>query len=183
MYRYTPNEVIVDRAVELWKRVLSSPTFDNGGGNIESLFAGALASKLAESSKATPEKLEEFGKHLKYFLMNELSFEEIEGKPEKENSHKFIHNSLSVDYNPDSLLASAATRAGLSLNIFPWKTSMHLYDTYLGFGVGYCAPWEYHYPLTGGRWLITKLTGEDIGKVIEYAEGGTPLFEIESPLV
>jgi len=37
--------------------------------------------------------------------------------------------------------------------------------------------------LKDGRWLLAKLSGEDVAKVIEYVEGGSPVFEIEETVV
>ena len=183
MYKpYVPNERVVDRAVELWKRtLLQAPTFDNGAHDLPNMFASVLATGLANKSKATPEQLEAFGEKLKYFLMNELSLEEIKGEPEPENCYKSLHNSVGVDYHPDTVLSAAANAAGISTNLFPWKTNMSINVDYVAFGVGYCAPWDYHYPLKNGRWLITRLSGEDINKVIDYVEGETPAFTVEAP--
>lgn len=37
----------------------------------------------------------------------------------------------------------------------------------------------WHYPLPNGKWLVTRLQGSDIDKVIEYAVGGAPKFKVD----
>ena len=85
---------------------------------------------------------------------------------------------LSVDYHPDKTLSTAAKAAGLQME-FPWKTTMWLSAGSLSLSAGYGAGSVYHYPLNDGRWLVTRLYGEDIGKVVDYVQGGKPEFTIE----
>ena len=168
MRNYTPNERIVDRAVELWKRALANPKYDNGDSSLGGIMTAGLAGQLP--TNATPEVLKKFGDHLKSLLMN----------PDRQYGNKDIYISyLAVDYHPDLCLAEAAEKAGLKME-FPWKTYMYLTSENVCFAQGYCAPHVYHYPLSGGKWLITTLQGEDINKVIKWCEGeGQPEFEIE----
>lgn len=167
MDNYTPNPVIVDRAVELWKRVLATPLYQNErpgeGGSLAPILA-AMAPK-----NNAPDVLESFGVALKKSLLQEDADQGWYGK-----------TYLGVDYGPDRTLADAAEEAGLQMQ-FPWKTSMHIYTDKVCFSIGYGSPDVYHYPLSGGRWLITDLRGKDIAKLIALIEAGADLsLQIEA---
>jgi hypothetical protein len=77
------------------------------------------------------------------------------------------------------VLAQSAEEAGIDLALFPWKTSMWIYEQYLSVAYGYGSESVYYYPFDG-KWLVTTLTGSDISKVLEYAKGGSPEFKIET---
>lgn len=180
---YQPNETIVDRAVELWVRAINKPKFDNGGKDFGNFMAGQLAGMMADKHVPTEGQLAVFRMELKTLLMNEVSMEQLRDEPETEKSLRYFHTSLGVDYGADLILSCAAKRSSIHESLFPWKTNMSLSAGYVCFGVGYQSPWMYHYPLSDGRWLVTQLAGEDIGKVIEYVEGGKPEFDIEEASV
>lgn len=157
---YEPNPIIIDRAVELWKRLLAAPVYNNlapGERHLPSELANALAYEAPKNN--TPEILEAFGHALKATLLVPR-----EGRD-------YFHTYLAVDYHPDLALKDAAEKAGLKMP-FPIKTSMNLYDDCVGFSIGYAAPMVYHYPLSGNRWLVTDLYGGDITKVIALANAG-----------
>lgn len=164
MRDYKPNPRIIDRAVQWWIQALSAPKYDNLGDDsresfksqVTNRFAGALAAKLPKNN--TPDVLEKFGQALRAVLMTP-----------KENG--YTPNYLSVDYGPDEHLSEAATAAGLKMQ-FPWKTHMFLADDYFSVSCGYAAPDDYHYPLSEDRWLVVKLSGKDIPKIIALVEAG-----------
>lgn len=168
MREYVPNELIVDRAVELWKRMLKNPRFDNGDNS----FVGGMCAALAMTmpSNVDEEKLKVFGDALKKSLMTNT----VGG-----GSYEYFTSDLSVDYDPCRVLLDAAKEAGLTAK-FPWKTSMFLTDEYLSVSCGYGAELVSHYPLSDGRWLMTTLRGSDISKVIDVINGGEPGFVVES---
>jgi hypothetical protein len=170
-----PNEKTVDRAIEIWKRLLIKPKYDNLGPRLfdytpeeamPNLMATILAAKLPNNS--TEEVLIKFGESLKIRLMNEM----------KQRGYPCAY--LRVDYDPDTVLKGAAEDAGLKTQ-FPWKTSMHIDEKYVSVACGYQAPCIYHYPMPNDRWLMTSLHGtpEDIQKLVQLAEEGCPLFEVE----
>ena len=169
---YEPNALIVDRAVEVWKRLLRNPKYDAVGDDVESQRANphmAFASLLAHNCRNNAEEpgvLDKFGEALRKRLM------------EKDPEYHCFETHLSVDYDPCRTLHQAAEEAGLKMQ-WPWKTTMHLDTDNLCVGVGYGAPYEYHYPLPDGRWLITGLNGKDIDKIIDYVQGGKPEFTVE----
>jgi len=175
MYKsYKPNEKIVDRAVEIWKRLLRNPKYDNLGKDMRdctfedampNLMASVLTAKLP--SNATPEVLDKFGKALKRRLLT------------TDEKYGFYIASLHVDYDPDRTLRDAADEVGLKMQ-FPWKTNMHIHESCVAVGDGYAAPFVYHYPLSNNRWLMTTLYGTDIDKVIKLVEEGCNLFEVEN---
>ena len=164
MYQYKPNEKIIDRAVEIWKRALLDTKYDNGDDSFQGGFASVLASMLPNN--ANEENLNKFGEYLKESLMNPI------------DNKDWYYTSIGVDYGPDQILAESAEKAGLKVQ-FPWKTNMHLYETHVSFSHGYNGEHINHYPLSNDKWLITSLKGSDINKVIEYVEGGKPIFKIE----
>jgi hypothetical protein len=160
---YIPNERIVDRAVSLWVGALHKPNYNNGGG-AESFMASALASMLPKNNDE--ETLARFGVELKKLLMEGEVKQYGGGDP-------YTHHAtyLSVDYGPDGTLRAAADAAGLKME-FPWKTSMHLWTGYVQFSMGYGNRGLYHYPLSGGKWLLTTLAGapEHVQGLCELAE-------------
>lgn len=172
---YQPNERIVDRAVALWMAMLANPKYDNLGSESrespESQSANKMASVLAGMvpKNNTSEVLQRFGEELRKILLAPLEWESTWGAETKKYTTLFSR--MSVDYHPDVPLATAAERAGLKME-FPWKTSMSLAEDHLSLCYGYGAPYLYHYPLSGDRWLVTTLCGDDITKVIELVEAG-----------
>lgn len=172
---YVPNERIVDRACTLWMAMLRNPKYDNLGSSAhEAKWSDILPSLLAQcGKKPSDETIARFGVELKKVLMAPLEWTadsrfEKDGKP---TTYTTLFNHLSVDYGPDIPLSTAAKRAGLEME-FPWKTSMFLREDCLYLGYGYGAPYVYHYPLTGDRWLETTLCGGDMPKIIALVEAG-----------
>lgn len=158
---YKPNELIIDRAVAIWKKILSNPMYKNtspGDSDLSSAFAGMMVDMLPKNN--TPDILDLFGVHLKNCLMNKGEYGYV--------------NYLRVDYDPDQYLSGAAKEAGLKMN-FPWKTSMFLKNDYVSISYGYGAPRMNHCPLENDKWLVTSLSGDDMKKVIEKANGGDNL--------
>lgn len=170
---YIPNERIVKRAAQVWMEMLGAPKYDNLGPNSpespESKFRNGIASTMAASlpKNNTPEVLQRFGEELTKIMLKPFKFTAHDG-----TEHEYqAANYLTVDYHPDAPLREAAKRAGLEMQ-FPWKTSMFLEEDYLSVSAGYGAPSVYHYPLQNDRWLVTRLNGPDIGKIIELVEAG-----------
>lgn len=160
MYKeYEPNELIVDRAVQLWIQMLERPKYDNLGPDSQEPFDSRVHCTMASlmthalPKNNTPEVLQRFGQELKQILMRD----------------KVLY--LSVDYHPDQHLATAAERAGLKME-FPWKTHMHLGTDYVALANGYGATSLYHYPLKPNGWLVASLAGQDIAKIISLVESG-----------
>ena len=166
MRDYVPNERIVDRAVELWKRALANPVYRNTMPHEpEHAQNEALNAMLATLPKNnTPEILDCFGVALKAALMTPVRSKHVD---------PYYQTYLGVDYHPDQMLREAAETAGLKME-FPVKTNMHLAENYVSFAMGYGARHKYHYPLDDGLWLVTSLHGsrEDIDALIRYANNG-----------
>lgn len=166
---YVPNERIVDRACALWVAMLRNPKYDNGDKSFGGLMTQMLASRLKGGE---PDAIDRFGVELKKILMAPLEWEAKAYRDgDKPTKYTTLFNHLSVDYGPDIPLKEAALRAGLSME-FPWKTTMTLAADYLSLGYGYGAPYVYHYPLSGDRWLETTLSGRDIDKIVALIEDG-----------
>lgn len=184
-YDYTPNPRIVARAAYLWIQMLSSPKYDNLGERspepLDSQVKNMMASRLTEMlpKNNTPEVHERFGAELQKILMG--PFEWKSNWNNVEETHTSILRSLHVDYHPDVALAEAAKRAGLTME-FPWKTDMWLDETFLSVSYGYGAPRVYHYPLSRDRWLVARLSGEDVAKIISLIEGDVLTVDLEKTL-
>ncbi|MFC3074963.1 hypothetical protein [Shinella pollutisoli] len=85
-----------------------------------------------------------------------------------------LPRNLSADYDPDRELARAASEAGIPRQAFSWKSSVSFWDdTCVTARFGYAAPDLHHYPLSGGRWLICRLHGEDMPTIVAAVEAGT----------
>lgn len=168
MKEYRQNEIIVDRAVAVWQRLLESPTYDNGDSSLTGFVASSMARMIPSNANAA--KLAAFGAALKRLLMT----------PHPE--YGYYPTGLCTDYGPEGTLNQAAEESGLKME-FPWKTNSWLHEDCFAISAGYRAASVYHYPMPDGRWLLTTLHGstEDNAKLVEYAAGGRPEFTIEDP--
>lgn len=163
MYQeYRPNPRIIKKAVQWWVDAIHDPKFDNLGDGpasaqdkLSSAFCGMVSSM--KHMNPTAEQAAKFGEALEVALMT----------PSKSG---YYQPYVSVDYGPDMILDEAAKAAGLEKVQFPWKTSMHLGNNYFTARHGYGGEMKYHYPLSGDRWLITSLSGDDIQKIIDHIE-------------
>lgn len=187
---------ILDRAIELWVRALGKPKFDNGDNS----FMGAIGKSLCEqNADFAKNNISDYNASLEKFrhaLGGKLKFlrdnheekrppEEIQ--KEKDTGKNWVSevyyqiNTLTVDYHPCGILMEAATEAGLSESLFSIKSSISFYNNKaVQERFGYASETIYHYPLPNGEWLITKLQGEDMDKIINAAlEGRLPELTIE----
>lgn len=159
-----PKEVLVDRAVDIWKFLLANPTYDNGGRGLAAALTPYLASQMP--SNATAERLEEFGRALRRVLLTP-------------NERGYHNTRMGVDYHPGEVLGEAADEVGLEME-WPYKTDVFLTEDAVAVSAGYRAERVYHYPLYDPkRWLVTTLRGSDISEVIKYIEGGKPDFHVD----
>lgn len=171
--KYQPNERIVDRAIMVWTAMLENPKYDALGPNspesLGTILSNTMTSMLtaAANKNNTPTVLRRFGIELKKILMHGHKL-----KYNDKTEYETIPFYLTVDYHPDHHLSAAAERSGLKME-FPWKSSMFLDGDYLAESFGYGAPRNYHYPLSGNRWLVTRLSGEDMPKIIARVEDCT----------
>jgi hypothetical protein len=164
---YTPNEIIIDRAVEIWKRAVRNPTYDMFAKNdvtsdrTTEVMCASLAT-MGNKNNKDENVLQKFGEELKKILMTKN--ENFDSYPRR----------LDVDYHPCNELQRAAINSGLKVN-FPIKTNMSIGEDSLSFTMGYAAPYVKHYPMPNGKWLLTDLSGEDVQHVIKHITDGTPL--------
>ncbi len=166
---YKPNERMINRVAEIWKRALANPVYESGNPrhpHLPSMMADAMVRNLPRDN--TTEKLNAFGVALAASLMDAGD----------RHTLGYYDQHLDVDYQPCGKLRKAAEAAGLKMH-FPIKTRMYFCNEFITFSMGYASECEYHYPLKNGRWLVTRLSGEDIGKVVEYVDGGKPEFTVE----
>ncbi len=162
-----PSDLLVKRAVELWKRMLRSPKFDNGDNGPNGGMASMLATMIPTNT--TEELLDKFGVELEKTILT----------PSEHSRDYYPNTSLHVDYGPDKALGDAAEAAGLKCQ-FPWKTNMWIGDGCVSVSAGYAAANVYHYPLDNGKWLVTSLSGSEIDKIKRFVTDGThPEFMVE----
>lgn len=178
------SDRIFERAAELWARMLLKPKFDNGDSSANGFMSAGLVALGNNNIRSNPGFETTVG-HFREVLAERLKFlRDHDGEPTGKMSELYrMENSLDVDYDPDATLRWAAMTAGferVDKTLFPWKTRMQFYGNYVAVSYGYRAPEIYHYPLSDGRWLICRLRGEDMPKIIEAIETGKSIgFEIE----
>ena len=97
--------------------------------------------------------------------------------------------SMYVDYDPDVAMAEAAKSVGLEHMQWPIKSSVRIntdYNTgkatHVSVSNGYGAEAVHHYPLDDGRWLVCRLSGSDVQKVIDLLHAGPSQEFTANPL-
>ncbi len=188
MEREKVSDVIIERAVELWCRALRKPRFDNGDNSDAGFFGAGLAYMNADTAAGETE-LDKSIERFREALVTNMKFaRDHEGEPTGEQGQYgpetyYFDHCLSTDYSPDKGLREAADEAGIPHKLFSWKSSVNVYDpAAVCASFGYGAPAVYHYPLSGGRWLITKLRGEDMPLILKAVEEGRlPELHVEEP--
>lgn len=187
MEDYKPNEIIIDKACELWVNMISNPRFNALGKkenrvqgddpNGSMAMAQGIAAETASRIEVSPESFDNFAATLKALLMSKTSFDN-ERKEIIFADDGWYQTSLGVDYHPEMVLSQAAKQEKIPHELFPWKTNMYLSGEYISLSYGYGAEPLYYYPFDD-KWLITTLRGTEISKVIEYIKGGKPEFTIQ----
>ena len=108
---------------------ICNPKFDNGDDSEAGGMASFLAMLLGNSGEQlSQDSISAFKKHLGESLIKEFEYRDS--------------IDLSVDYAPCSTLASAAEKAGVDTNKFPWKTFMCISKTEVSVRAGYGAKFE-----------------------------------------
>lgn len=134
---------MADFAAEWWaKRIDGNVKHDNGDESLNGAVAGVLGDML--SKPTTQEQLEVFKEHLSRYILDKASLE------------KSVY--LECDYNPDGPLTTSATKAGISLFNFPWKTSMMITEDGIEVKEGYGAHFKkiYHEKYIGCDYLYIE---------------------------
>ncbi len=162
------NPILVDRAVELWKRALAAPVYNNlapGEDHMPSMLTNMMLTVAPKDN--TPEKLKAFGEALKARIESPTT--------SHDGTFTYYEDYMGVDYHPSRLLKDAAEDVGLNMP-FPIKTGLNIDDDCVSFHMGYASSTMYHYPLADGRWLVTDLTGRaDMLKIIACINAGHDL--------
>lgn len=171
MTRRAIPDTIIERAVELWCRMLSKPIFDNGDNSETGLMATAMIGQLQGDSPIPASAIENF----RALLIKELRYRrdhDGEASGDADGSTIYFRTGLSCDYNPDEILSRIAVAAGVPHTAFSWKTTVWMEEDCVSVSQGYAAENIYHYPLDDGRWLICALRGSEITDVIKAVEEG-----------
>lgn len=107
--RKMQREEAIATAVNWWADAICYPEFDDGRMDMNSRIAAAMSSVLSIECKAQEEQILIF----KEYLTNAI-------KKELKRKHTCT---LSVDYEPEGILADAKEQANIKTP-FPWKTDM-----------------------------------------------------------
>lgn len=169
MLRNTPvPDNILERAAEVWMRLLRSPEYENGErGFPQKAFMLSMTDKLKPN--LTEEELQAFKREL--FIILRDGHDTQWGRD--------FPTHLGVDYGECPALAVAAARAGVTIKLWPFKTNVYIRRDSVGVSAGYAAEEVNHYPMPDGRWLMTRLSGTDMPKVIALAAAGQGEWDIE----
>lgn len=158
---------LVDRAVDLWCKALLNPFFDHGdNGEVGAMTAALGEINISAELKNEPNlsaKIEVFRKDLTARIKEQLS----------SNSRRYVY--LETDYAPSGLLSESARAAGIPGTLFSIKSHVSISDDSVSSSFGYSSERCNHYPLSNNRWLVTTLTGGDIGKIIKLVNLGQDL--------
>ena len=164
------EDKIFQRAVNIWGESLGKPVHDNGDPSEVGMIGFAIQNEAAQNAL---KKITDFDKRIDIFKTHLFESLKSEYNNLKENEH--FSGSLSVDYHPCAQLRAAVDAAGLSVNLLSIKSSVSIYEGYVTSTFGYGHEYMYHYPLDGGKWLMTNLAGNDIGKIIALSNKGIDL--------
>lgn len=184
------SDEIIDRVALLWARAIKRPEFDNGDDTPRGGLASAMAASLAEKAIASaPDyelRVEAFRMALAAGMKHDRDHAgEPHPNPRYEGHVIDLRPLTGSDYGPDATLSAAAEIAGLPASVFPWKSTVDFYGgDSLSVSFGYGAADVNHYPLSGGRWLITslRLNGSDRAAIIAAVEEGRlPELTVEDP--
>ena len=160
------SDKIISKAVDLWCQALQDPRFDNGDRSTVGVITGALASMNMARDKASVPAPDQAIEVFRSSLTNILKTSQDE--------NGCLNSWLSCDYHPGEELAQAAKDAGIPLSQFSCKSSVSLYPDSIQSSFGYGTPHTYHYPVEGG-WVSVRLSGADIGIVLDSVLEGNPL--------
>lgn len=164
MKDYVPNPLFVARAVALWVEMLSTPSTPS----VTTLMDPTFDLFAKEEPKDQSKMLAAFAVELHDVLMHPLKY----SNPfDDSKSTLKIFDQTTVDYEPNPPLREAARRAGFQ-GPWPPKCRVFLRPNCLEVCVGYGGPFQYHYPLSDGRWLVAHLTGPDVPKIVALIEAG-----------
>lgn len=116
-------------AVNWWANAIVNPKFDNGDDSTG--IAVLLRMMVNTKNSISKEQIAIFKKELADLIVEQL------------NSTSYGECRLGVDYQPDTLLSTAAQKAGIANDIgFPWKTDMVISKEKVSVSAGYAASWE-----------------------------------------
>ena len=118
-------------AVNWWANAISNPKFDKGDDRSSGTMA-FLSRMMVNCKKSISQKqLNIFKKELANLIVTQMK-QSWSGEC-----------TISVDYNPDEILSSAAQKAGLDTGFgFPWKTGMRISQNKVTASAGRRGAWE-----------------------------------------
>lgn len=133
----TNVEKIAKLASEWWTNQIKNPIFDNGDDSGNGLFAAGLASLAVK--KISDKQADNFKEDLYDLIIKKLN-EQSSYKDGLEYFYEYrSYIELSTDYSPSTTLKQIAERNNISLNNFPWKTTMWISRNHLQVRGGYSA--------------------------------------------
>ena len=173
-------DIIIERAVELWCRALRRPDHDNGDRSFAGVLGAAIGNTVAERQIAA---IPDYAAAIEVFraaLVERLKYKrDHEGEPTGEQNSNgsprmhWLSCSLNTDYHPDDDLAFAADKAGIPHSAFSIKSRVSFYDaSHVSAAFGDAAVPLCHFPLPDGRWVITRLSGDDMPLILQAVQDG-----------
>ena len=109
------NSELAEAATQWWTDQISSLNISN--------FKNGVKGELGETmtTLATMLAIQDAPSEAQVLIFKALLYEKIENQLDKDGCIGFY-----CDYAPDNILGEIAKRAGISGNVFPWKTMMSI---------------------------------------------------------
>ena len=184
MSELTVSERIAKYAATQWREMMTrGKVFDQLGDHrpdyspqerYNEVFGSVLVDRINDKV-VTPEKLDA--------LVEALAKKIVEGDGHGPLTY------MTVDYGPDRHLDEVGKSVGLEGMQWPIKSTVSINfenqsveATSISVRNGYAAEPVYHYPLKDGRWLICRLSGSDVQKVIDLLHAGPSQEYTANPL-
>ena len=179
-------DIIIERAAHIWAESLRNfPSHQNGDESLQGGMTVVLATLSAARSRDGVNDLDGRIDTFETKLVEKLKFlrehdgEETggvlyKGHPGEQPEHYRFPHHIGCDYDPDAVLSEIAAAAEIPANLFSWKSEVWMGTDHVSESFGRGTEDTYHYPVVLGdgkiKWLICKLRGSDMTKVIAIAK-------------
>jgi hypothetical protein len=179
MAEQLPTDEILQRAAALWGRAIRSGGWDNGDDSDRAGFAVAMVALNRDAAMRTSNASKE-AMVVAFEAALVLALKANRDAAAAEPGKVWFRSIIGCDYSPDEILGRACEVSGLPAILLPCKSTVYLNHDHVGSRFGYGGQHLNHYPLGGGRWLLTTLSGEDMPIVIRAVqEGRLPELQVE----
>ncbi len=153
------HDNIIEKAVDIWCKALHNPKFDNGDKSETGFLGMALASMNCDHDKNTI-SMEDAVEKFRNKLISSLKI--------KRDNDKYFSAWLDTDYGPCQELSEAAEGTGIKNSMFSIKSQVMINSDCVVSRFGYGASSTYCWPVSDGRWVLTKshLSPEERGAIL-----------------